>query len=62
MKEIEEQINIMQLSIDNLIKLSYESNEIYNSPFGKILDTVLFQMTKNIEKLRFTAVYLEGVV
>lgn len=61
MKErVEEQINIMQGAIDVLVRLSYESDDMYNSHFGCIIETTMYHLRQNVLILKRNVEYLGG--
>ncbi len=59
-QEVEKQIEIMQGAVDNLIRLSYESDEMYNSYFGKMIDITTWSMLQNVKTLKNNVEYLTG--
>lgn len=59
-EEIENQIEVLQGAVDKLIKLSYESDEMYNSYFGKMIDITAWDIQQNVATLRNNVEYLGG--
>ena len=60
-EEIEKQIEVLQGAVDRLIRLSYESEEIYNSYFGKMIDITAWDIAQNVKTLRNNIEYLRGI-
>ncbi len=60
-QEVKNQINILQGAIDRLIQISYESDEMYNSYFGKMIDITTWNLNQNVKTLRNNVEYLGGM-